>query len=248
MEEGVVDERRHAAEARAVALELVDLAGPVAGPLSPASSGGPKPTGLHVSFQVDDMVKCKLPCGVSPEHKQHAKYLTLHVAPRTEPTVESYLQDLSYTVQVRPPKGSVESRLRKVPLKLLDRVTAHFQPGEMTALMGPSGCGESLERIQILLLKFPPMPPVGFHVSLNPWTHNSCSAGKTTLLDVISGRKTSGNVEGDILYGISKPSKSFLARNTGQYSMQPVYSTTISQLLTFVLQDMLNSLTHWLTT
>ena len=52
MEEGVVDELRHAAEARAVALELVDLAGPVAGPLSPTSPGVSKPTGLHVSFKV----------------------------------------------------------------------------------------------------------------------------------------------------------------------------------------------------
>ena len=53
MEEGVVDERRHAAEARAVALELVDLAGPVASPLSPSAA---RPTGLHVSFKVHDRI------------------------------------------------------------------------------------------------------------------------------------------------------------------------------------------------
>ena len=116
-----------------------------------------------------------------------------------------YLQDLSYIVQVRPPKGSGESRLRKVPLKLLDRVTAHFQPGEMTALMGPSGCGKGLLCVS---------PP-----SCSPYSHGTPQlAGKTTLLDVISGRKTSGGIDGDILYGISKPSKSFLARNTGQYT------------------------------
>jgi ABC-type phosphate transport system ATPase subunit len=34
----------------------------------------------------------------------------------------------------------------QVPLKLLSKVSGHFQPGEMTALMGPSGCGEEGQR------------------------------------------------------------------------------------------------------
>ena len=41
------------------------------------------------------------------------------------------------------------------------------------------------------------------------------AAGKTTLLDVISGRKNSGHIDGSVLYGISRAPKSFLCRNTG---------------------------------
>ena len=51
------------------------------------------------------------------------------------------------------------------------------------------------------------------------FSHVYVSAGKTTLLDVISGRKNSGQIDGDVLYGISKASKSFLARNTGRALM-----------------------------
>ena len=50
------------------------------------------------------------------------------------------MQNLSYSVMVSPKGGGMCAS--KVPLKLLDCVTGHFQPGEMTALMGPSGCGE----------------------------------------------------------------------------------------------------------
>ena len=40
-------------------------------------------------------------------------------------------------------------------------------------------------------------------------------AGKTTLLDVISGRKNSGTITGEVLYGVSPASQSFLRRSTG---------------------------------
>lgn len=39
--------------------------------------------------------------------------------------------------------------------------------------------------------------------------------GKTTLLDVISGRKNSGHIEGEVLYGATPASQSFLRRSTG---------------------------------
>lgn len=56
------------------------------------------------------------------------------------PASDCCMQNLSYSVLVSPKEGGMCAS--KVPLKLLDSVTGHFQPGEMTALMGPSGCGE----------------------------------------------------------------------------------------------------------
>jgi ABC-type sugar transport system ATPase subunit len=40
-------------------------------------------------------------------------------------------------------------------------------------------------------------------------------SGKTTLLDVLAGRKTQGEVTGDILFSAQKPSINFLRRFTG---------------------------------
>ena len=39
-------------------------------------------------------------------------------------------------------------------------------------------------------------------------------SGKTTLLDVLAGRKTQGEVEGDILFSAQKPTINFLRRFT----------------------------------
>eukprot|EP00892_Ulva_mutabilis_P005857 jgi/Ulvmu1/3643/UM017_0057.1 len=40
-------------------------------------------------------------------------------------------------------------------------------------------------------------------------------SGKTTLLDTISGRKTQGDISGEVLFSAQKPSQSFLRRYTG---------------------------------
>lgn len=40
-------------------------------------------------------------------------------------------------------------------------------------------------------------------------------SGKTTLLDVLAGRKTVGKLEGEVLYGGQKATRSFLRRYTG---------------------------------
>jgi ATP-binding cassette, subfamily G (WHITE), member 2 len=40
-------------------------------------------------------------------------------------------------------------------------------------------------------------------------------SGKTTLLDVLAGRKTQGDIEGEILFSARRPSQSFLRRYTG---------------------------------
>ena len=40
-------------------------------------------------------------------------------------------------------------------------------------------------------------------------------AGKTTLLDIIAGRKTQGQMTGQLVFGDKTPSRSFLKRHTG---------------------------------
>ena len=79
--------------------------------------------GLHVSFTVTLIV---------------ARFLQFGAPSLDNPCCR--MQNLSYSVMVSPKGGGMCAS--KVPLKLLDCVTGHFQPGEMTALMGPSGCGE----------------------------------------------------------------------------------------------------------
>ena len=55
-------------------------------------------------------------------------------------------------------------------------------------------------------------------------------AGKTTLLDVLAGRKTVGTLSGEILFGGVKPSKMFLRRFTG-------YVEQFGEGLGFVVED-----------
>ena len=43
-------------------------------------------------------------------------------------------------------------------------------------------------------------------------------SGKTTLLDVLAGRKTVGEITGDIKFGGERPSRMFLRRYTGSFS------------------------------
>ena len=40
-------------------------------------------------------------------------------------------------------------------------------------------------------------------------------SGKTTLLDVLAGRKTTGEISGELLFSGVKPSRAFLRRFTG---------------------------------
>lgn len=65
---------------------------------------------------------------------------------------------------------------------MLDNVTSLVKPGRLTALMGASGCVDSLLPLRLPLTPF-----------------FARSAGKTTLLDTVSQRKTTGKVEGRFL-------------------------------------------------
>ncbi|KAK9808054.1 hypothetical protein WJX73_010576 [Symbiochloris irregularis] len=80
-------------------------------------------------------------------------------------------KDLQYTVR--------DSSKRSQKICLLHKVSGMLHPGQMTALMGPSG------------------------------------SSKTTLLDVLAGRKTVGDIKGSVRFGGSKVSRPFLRRYTG---------------------------------
>ena len=49
----------------------------------------------------------------------------------------------------------------------------------------------------------------------------NAAAGKSTLLDLIAGRKTVGELQGDILFSGVRPSQAFLRRYTGRGPAPP---------------------------
>ena len=107
---------------------------------------------------------------------------------------------------------------RSEKLRLLQDVSALFQPASMAAIMGPSGSGTSLpfayeDRILVNLL-FTCGRRQGCGPTI-PKTVVCCCAGKTTLLDVLAGRKTQGEQAGRILFAGQKATQAFLKRFTG---------------------------------
>ncbi|KDO35276.1 hypothetical protein SPRG_00123 [Saprolegnia parasitica CBS 223.65] len=87
----------------------------------------------------------------------------------------------------------------KVERQLLNNVSAHFQPGTMTALMGATG------------------------------------AGKTTLMDVIAGRKTGGRIVGDIIINGEPKNPANFSRITAYCEQMDIHSemATIGEALWF---------------
>ena len=85
------------------------------------------------------------------------------------------------------------TRKKKVTKRaILKNITGVIWPGEMYALLGPSG------------------------------------AGKTSLLDVISGRKTTGNISGKVLFDGKVPTSLRLKRDTAYVQQQ------VSSILTIL--------------
>ena len=56
-------------------------------------------------------------------------------------------------------------------------------------------------------------------------------SGKTTLLDVLAGRKTTGSIEGTILFGGVTPSRAFLRRYTGYVRLALAAARVLRSLL-----------------
>ncbi|KAH7488920.1 ABC transporter G family member 32 [Phytophthora ramorum] len=99
------------------------------------------------------------------------------------------IKDLDYYVTL--PSGEERQLLRKI--------TAHFEPGRMVALMGATG------------------------------------AGKTTLMDVIAGRKTGGRIVGDIYVNGELKDPSIFSRITAYCEQMDIHSeaATIYEALVF---------------
>ncbi|EQC30757.1 hypothetical protein SDRG_11518 [Saprolegnia diclina VS20] len=87
----------------------------------------------------------------------------------------------------------------KVERQLLNNISAYFQPGKMTALMGATG------------------------------------AGKTTLMDVIAGRKTGGRIVGDIIINGEPKNPANFSRITAYCEQMDIHSemATIGEALWF---------------
>jgi ABC-type multidrug transport system ATPase subunit/ABC-type multidrug transport system permease subunit len=99
------------------------------------------------------------------------------------------IKDLDYYVTL--PSGEERQLLRKI--------TAHFEPGQMIALMGATG------------------------------------AGKTTLMDVIAGRKTGGRIVGDIYVNGELKDPEIFSRITAYCEQMDIHSeaATIFEALVF---------------
>lgn len=82
--------------------------------------------------------------------------------------------------------------------QLLNGITAHFEPGRMTALMGATG------------------------------------AGKTTLMDVIAGRKTGGRVIGDIIVNGEPKNPANFSRITAYCEQMDIHSEAATIYEAFV--------------
>lgn len=122
-------------------------------------------------------------------------------------------KDVTYTVQ--------NGENRKARISLIKSVSGYLPSRELVALMGPSGSGKVLQyharRTMAHLYTMVRIDFQMFTLSIDPIATVLCSfyVGKTTLLDVLAGRKTVGSVSGEVLFGGVQPSRMFLRRHTG---------------------------------
>ena len=110
---------------------------------------------------------------------------------------------------------------KKQRIKLLTEVSGYMPPGHLSALVRLAwfprmcheysrACGLSWHVCKSGVVPYPDhqVQCVAFR-----WAHPGSS--KTTLLDVIAGRKTVGTISGKILFAGQKGTRTFLRRYTG---------------------------------
>ncbi|XP_076952083.1 ABC transporter G family member 35-like [Bidens hawaiensis] len=106
--------------------------------------------------------------------------------------------DMNYYVDM--PSEMKEHGVTDTRLQLLRDVTGTFRPGVLTALMGVSGAGINFGMLH----------------------------GKTTLMDVLAGRKTGGYIDGDIRISGFPEKQETLARISGYCEQTDIHSPTIT--------------------
>ncbi|CAK0754674.1 hypothetical protein CVIRNUC_002316 [Coccomyxa viridis] len=148
---------------------------------SPKKSPGRKALdGAKPSFDIEAQAASPSPSGRHTTNMTYDGYVD-HQQPSSNPLGEDKtavaggmpvaFKDLTYRVQ--------NNNNRREKCTLLHKVSGYFVPGELSALMGPSG------------------------------------SSKTTLLDVLAGRKTVGTISGKVAFGGQGASRGFLRRYTG---------------------------------
>jgi len=147
-------------------------------------------------------------------------------------------RNITYTVQ--------NEANKKEQISLLKSVSGYLRSGELVALMGPSGSGmlcKELARKHVVCLSvfsssqrtssslWPPTARKKFTY----FSYNQNNAGKTTLLDILAGRKTVGKLSGEILFGGIRPTTMFLRRFTGYCEQQDtlVPNLTVEEFLRY---------------
>ncbi len=138
-----------------------------------------------------------------------------------EPGMVLTWHGLSYSVPGR--------RRRQGSVRLLTDLTGFLLPGQFTALLGPSGCGCAggwglicADDFGRQLKRQPIYRPCSLHASpFLCWSPRQPPSGsKTTLLDCWAGRKTFGQMTGQVLYDGEPPTAALLRRHGELRSVQ----------------------------
>ena len=170
-------------------------------------------------------------------------------------------RNLQYFVPM-PGKHKKDESGKKARLELLKTISGSAVPGQLTALMGGSGAGK-VRPPSIATLCSAANPPGSCCAVCSKkllcwscwllWTCCWRKMGKeaaehvqTTLMDVIAGRKTQGEIRGEILVnGFPKQQESW-ARVVGYVEQNDIHSPQVG-LQQHCINDMVAGITAWCT-